>query len=284
MGGTYFASVTQWSKGEYTNASRPAEDDVAIIALSAPYIPDDYGDTTASASWIQSNQIYRGLISSAADVDMFRFPANPGALTITVQLVPDWVKEFAVQAPVCRTNLDVLLQVLDSKGVVLATNDSLRTGYDYCTNLPTNISFAIQSWGTYYIAIRGTGFLQADTGYTSYGSIGSYSMTASFTPGPVSPPPPPSPPAPPPAVLVAELYKIGSFCIDTPNESDGKSSTGPLGCVELCQRLYPGRFVPPWYFDMYTGVPSDPTGRVTATARKRADGCSNLIQSTPSML
>lgn len=56
MGVGYYKPITQFSKGEYVNASE-SQDDYAVMLGHMPYVPDDYGNSTATAATLQSGKL-----------------------------------------------------------------------------------------------------------------------------------------------------------------------------------------------------------------------------------
>ncbi|MEO8272357.1 MAG: M12 family metallo-peptidase, partial [Aureliella sp.] len=77
MGASYYQNVTQWSKGEYANASQ-TQDDLTIITTQNGfgYRPDDRGNTQSTASSLAtSNGVISdwGIIETTTDVDVFSF-------------------------------------------------------------------------------------------------------------------------------------------------------------------------------------------------------------------
>jgi hypothetical protein len=152
-------SLTQWSKGDYGGATR-TEDDLDIIVSSAKngfdYRVDDHGDDITSATPIVTTAI-DGIVERNTDMDVFAFSTS-GAIKATIK---------PIQA---GANLDILAEILDSTGVVVATSNPIGA---------IDASFnATVAPGTYYLRVQGTG--EGDplaTGYTKYGSLGQYTVT-----------------------------------------------------------------------------------------------------------
>lgn len=166
MGSGYYKSLVQWSRGEYAHASNQ-EDDLAIIANATNgfgFVPDEAGNDRAHAAALQApggtvNQ--PGLISSAADVDVYAFTTAAGTISLTVNPAP------------VSPNLDVALELQDAAGNVLASaNPDLA--------LPASLSLPVTA-GTYYLKIFGTGrgSVTGD-GYSSYGSVGEYTVSGTL--------------------------------------------------------------------------------------------------------
>jgi hypothetical protein len=165
MGVGYNRQLVQWSKGEYANADN-RQDDLAIITKAAngvSYMTDDAGNTTAAAAplGLANNSINQsGLITSPTDSDLFRFEASGGTLSATANP--------ATVSP----NLDIKLELLNSAGVVMATGNPVDA-------LPASLSSNLAA-GTYFLRVTGTGKGNVLTnGYSSYGSIGAYTLTGS---------------------------------------------------------------------------------------------------------
>ncbi|RPH96961.1 MAG: hypothetical protein EHM68_09970, partial [Lysobacterales bacterium] len=99
MGVGYYNNVTQWSRGEYLDANNP-QDDLALIGGLLGARADDHGNTIGSGTAllvggdgnvISSNPELdphnelpenKGVIHSAADVDVFTFTAGAGPLSL----------------------------------------------------------------------------------------------------------------------------------------------------------------------------------------------------------
>jgi len=153
--------LSQWSKGEYKNASN-TEDDLAIITTKNGfgYRADDHGNTVASATGIVSTtttMTAKGIIEQNTDADVFAF-TTAGTINATVS------------PAVYGANLDILAEILNTSGAVVASSNPIGA---------LNASFNITvSAGSYYLRVQGTG--EGDplgTGYTKYGSLGQYTVS-----------------------------------------------------------------------------------------------------------
>ncbi|GAA5496108.1 hypothetical protein Rhal01_02289 [Rubritalea halochordaticola] len=165
MGNSYYKELTQWSKGEYTNANQ-LQDDLAIITNdnnNVDYKVDDHGDSIGAASPLaiagDGTVTDEGIIATSADADVFSFTtASAGPL------------HLAVNPGVHDSNLDVLLELLDSSGnVITSSNPSVDTD--------ATIYQASLAAGTYYLRIDGVG--KGDPawgGYSDYCSLGHYKV------------------------------------------------------------------------------------------------------------
>lgn len=166
MGNPGYVALTQWSKGEY-GSSTNREDDLAIITTrnGFGYRADDHGDTTTSATVAPSATFeIGGFIGSSTDIDMFRF-TTAGQIQATISPIS------------VGTNLDILASLLDSTGKVVGTSNAVdKVGASFTMTV---------SAGTYYLAVRGTGMGDINTtGYTSYGSLGQYTVKVGAPSGP----------------------------------------------------------------------------------------------------
>lgn len=169
MGVGYTKTIVQWSKGEYTAASN-REDDLSIITsgtYGVGYRADDYGNTTASASPLTVNASgavnTNGLIERTGDIDVFSFSTAGGNVTLnfnTASRHPD---------------LDILATLYNSSGTAVSTANP--------AGLSATISTSLTA-GNYFVSVTGTGAgAVANTGYSNYGSLGTYSITGTIVPG-----------------------------------------------------------------------------------------------------
>jgi hypothetical protein len=170
MGCGYSRTVTQWSHGEYVGASQPGQDDLAVIALNAPLAADDHAGSAAGATPLTSGVATAGLITSAVDEDWFSVTSLGGATSVVVDDDP-------------LGNLDVRLDVLTADGTPVATSNPLVPTTIADVSTTTGLDAAFRSSylpaGTYRARVTGTG--QGDvagTGYSAYGSLGRYTITA----------------------------------------------------------------------------------------------------------
>lgn len=183
MGGGANVKLTQWSRGEYRQATQQ-EDDLAIIANATNGFGvrgDDKGDTlaTAAALGFQTGSATSvsdgGMIEKMTDVDIMRFNAGSGTLNLQVRGA-----EFS-------PNLFMRAELLDSSGAVLTSASSSKNQMD--------VSFSRQvSAGVYYLRVTGIGLpvpLGSSGPYdydtSGYGSIGRYRVSGSIPSGQAAP-------------------------------------------------------------------------------------------------
>ena len=163
MGASYYRNLSQWSKGEYANANN-FEDELAIITTGGlDYRADDHGDTDATATLLPAGAQFSatGVIERNTDVDVFAFNTSAAGVTLTV--TP------AALGP----NLDLLVELYDSTGALLATNNP-------ADSLSASISLNVAA-GQYFLHVRGTGNGDpAGPGYSSYGCLGSYTVSGTL--------------------------------------------------------------------------------------------------------
>jgi hypothetical protein len=155
--------LSQWSIGEYTNANNQ-QDDLSIITTrnGFGYRADDHGSTPKEATLLDvyAPAPVEGIIEKADDLDYFLVTLDQrGALSLSIQ--PDKLSP----------NLDVAATLYDADGAVLSTSSPPTTlGADFEVVLPA---------GRYYLAVDGTGYDDPDSdGYSDYGTLGLYTVTA----------------------------------------------------------------------------------------------------------
>jgi PKD repeat protein len=177
MGVGYYQPLVQWSKGEYLYANNTQDDFAVMQSYGLPLRVDDHGDTMATATVLTGTSSggittvsATGVIERSTDVDMFALSAAAGPLNLTL-------------SPAARSaNLDALVTVRNSAGTVIATANPVDA-------LNATLTVTLPAAGTYYVVVQGTG--KGDpltTGYSSYGSVGQYALSANYyTPGNVAP-------------------------------------------------------------------------------------------------
>jgi len=184
MGAPYGCPVVQWSTDSYQglHSSDPtdlnyyqgnnSQVDVQIIASNAGVgtVTDDYANTVDQAVEIPQTPIASGsisvtdgLISTDADVDIFRIPAVAGAFSVT-----------ALNSDV-YPNLKIKLTLFNPDQSINCESSSL-------TSMDASLSATLVN-GVYYLKVEGVGTtsdVNTRDGFVGYGSIGKYSLTGSF--------------------------------------------------------------------------------------------------------
>ena len=181
MGASYNRTVTQWSRGEYFDANNLGseanfgygEDDLEVLTSLTNgngfgYVQDDHGDTSDSATRAQTGT-YTGVISRTVDVDAF-LVTTAGGLTVSVTVHPS------------NPNLDPRVVVTGDDGQVVAISDEPGV-------LSGLIELPDLDAGTYTVSVAGAGWgtplASSPTGWTSYASLGQYTLTIEAADGPV---------------------------------------------------------------------------------------------------
>ena len=168
MGVGYYQSLVQWSKGEYATANNVQDDYAVMQSNGLPLRADDHGNSAGTATVVggaSSNGITdlsaSGVIERPSDVDTFAFSAGAGTATFSI-------------APAARSaNLDAWVTLRDAAGTLLASVNPVDA-------LGASFSVTLPSAGAYYLSVQGAG--KGDplgTGYTNYGSVGHYGVSAS---------------------------------------------------------------------------------------------------------
>ncbi|MFI5691434.1 pre-peptidase C-terminal domain-containing protein [Kribbella sp. NPDC051586] len=170
MGVGYYRGISQWSKGEYADANNK-EDDYAVVGTHGLALrADEAGDTTADAAALTLGTPAAGIIAAEDDTDVYRVDVSAaGNYTATASPAPT------------GGDLDMKLDLLDSSGAVVASNDpaSGQSDAGTPTGLGASVSGALQP-GTYYLRIDNVGYGDPlNTGYSTYGSRGAYTLSVS---------------------------------------------------------------------------------------------------------
>lgn len=168
MGSTFDRQVSQWSKGEYTNANN-REDDLSIITTQNGfgYRADDFGNTRFTASQLPSKKVggtrtvnTSGVIERNTDQDWFSFTTTGGVVNLS--FTGDSIS----------SNLDISVSLFDPSGVLVATVNP-------ASSLTATLSMNLAA-GTYSVMVDGVGFGTLANGYSDYGSIGQYFITGTI--------------------------------------------------------------------------------------------------------
>ena len=163
MGNGYSKNLTQFSKGQYLDASQTQDDLLKITAdnNNIDYRSDDHGAALANASHLHINPDGSvdsdGVIETSIDVDAFTLTT---AATVTLTASP-------VSA---GPNLDLYAELFDSGGSpIISDNPDTSLSASITTTLAPGI-YSLQVSGA------GRGDPLAD-GYSDYGSLGFYEIT-----------------------------------------------------------------------------------------------------------
>ncbi len=164
MGAAYYVNVSQWSKGEYQYANNQ-QDDVGIISgedNGFGYVTDEAGDTIGTAVPLGGNNAdgtvnQSGVVTVAGETDFYALTTTGGNVTLSAVGAPD-------------PNLDISMELQSSAGSVLASaNPANSLSASLTTNVPR---------GTYFLKITDSGAGDPfTTGYSTYSSIGAYTIT-----------------------------------------------------------------------------------------------------------
>ena len=190
MGSSYGRRASQWSRGEYADASN-TEDDLAIIAATAPLLTDDHADGPLGVTRIAVGSTTDGVIATRSDTDAFSFTSD-GPVTLTVA------------GPATYSDLDVRLTVLDALGATVAVVDPVADTASDESLAATWVSTATTR-STWTVVVDGTGNgdpRQAGR-YTDYGSVGAYAVSLAAGLPAADPPPPAAQPTATPSTSPA---------------------------------------------------------------------------------
>ena len=176
MGVAYYHPLGQWSKGEYQYANNTNQDDITVIVINnnnVDFRTDDTGSTLATARYLElypgNTASAQGVVETAGETDAFRFTlTNSGAINLTANpnLIRHWDGDWG--------SLAVTATLYNGSDAMIASNSPQNlASATIATTLPA---------GDYTFRITGAGrndpFL---TGFSTYGSIGYYSITGTVT-------------------------------------------------------------------------------------------------------
>jgi hypothetical protein len=180
MGTGYNRNVSQWSRGEYLDASN-TQDDTGILAAKLAVRADDHAATFAGATRLVSDAAgnigattphvdpdnlaadNKGVIETEADLDLFYFDTGGGPVSLAV--TPAWQERYTRGG-----NLDVHAALYDISGTLLAESNSQN-------ETDAGLSAGLAA-GRYYLAVQGTG--STSSPYSAYGSLGQYFISGTL--------------------------------------------------------------------------------------------------------
>ncbi|RLT22197.1 MAG: hypothetical protein DWI29_00860 [Planctomycetota bacterium] len=177
MGAPYGSARETWSNAPGVVNATTFQDDFAIITGNrnrvVQFRRDDHGNTIQTATPLvvtSPNVSASGILEQNNDIDMFQFETNSGAISFDVRGL-DLQSIYPSITNVNRgTNLDLVLSLYNSSGVLIAQSD-------LATTLDASVSASVTA-GTYYVGVSSTG---------QYGAIGQYALTGIVIPFPSTP-------------------------------------------------------------------------------------------------
>jgi hypothetical protein len=169
MGNSYYKNHTGWNNGPTPGGCNSLQDNLTIITTKNgfTYRPDDHGNDAASnpTQFVIANNTFSnsGIITTTGDKDVFQLDlAQTG--TVHLSALP-----FSVGANHSGADLDIKITLLNS---LMQPINIYNPGDLLDVVLDTTLTL-----GRYYIMLDGTG----NNFSTDYGSLGSYSITGTFT-------------------------------------------------------------------------------------------------------
>lgn len=163
MGTGYSKPITQWSRGEYADASNTQDDYVVMQQNGLVYRVDAHGDNFSLATWLSGvDSTNTGRLERAGDLDFFAFESSAGSAKFTVGT---WER---------GPNVHFLLKLYDAQHTLLVSQQTA----DLSTGVQPVVVQRTLAAGTYYLSLEGVGSGDPmTTGYSSYGSCGNYTLT-----------------------------------------------------------------------------------------------------------
>lgn len=170
MGASYNQNMSLWNSGPNSLGCSVIQNDLNIITSVTNgfgFRTDDHSDQFASATnsvFDTNNQfIINGVIEKSDDKDLFKF-TMPVFGRLQLSAIP-----YNVGSGNSGSDLDLQVEFLDGSNAVIGTYNP--------GNLLSSVIDSFVNAGTYYLRIDGKGNIYAP----EYGSLGSYSLQATFT-------------------------------------------------------------------------------------------------------
>jgi len=170
MGAGYNENMTLWNSGPNSLGCSVIQNDLSVITNATNgfgYRTDDYTDvysTAATSAFNSSGQFtISGIIEKNDDKDLFKF-TMPTFGRLQLNAIP-----YNVGGTNFGSDLDLQVEFLDGSYTTIGTYNP--------GNLLSSVIDSFVNAGTYYLRVDGKGNIYAP----EYGSIGSYSMQATYT-------------------------------------------------------------------------------------------------------
>ena len=178
MGDPSGRPISQWSSGEYADATNHQDDLEVIRDHGLSFVRDDHGDSLAAATTVGvTRRTAHGLVGTRRDRDYFSFTQQcAGPVAVTVRP--------ADTSP----NLDARLRLFDARGNRLGTSDPLATAAtrNAAKGLAAEVTYSLRKGSVVYAEVDGVGARNpATSGYSDYASLGRYTIGSSDCTRPV---------------------------------------------------------------------------------------------------
>jgi hypothetical protein len=167
MGNSIYRNFSNWNNGPTPYGCTVTQDNLTMITTmnGFGYRADDYDETLNSGTFTLPGNSFNvnGIITTNTDKDALKFTLNANS-NFHLLIAP-----YSVAANAEGANLDIAVELYNSSAALIRT-------YNPMTTLSVTIDTVLTA-GTYYIKIYGAG----NSNVGSYGSLGSYTITGSFS-------------------------------------------------------------------------------------------------------
>ena len=171
MGNSYYSNMTGWDNGPTPYGCSTPQDNLTILTTQNGfgYRPDDYVETLGNNTSVINPAGFnvQGIITTSTDADAFRFTIGQAGY-IHIAVTP-----YSVGIDNSGADLDVKLMLYNSSKTLIATYDPIDV-----MNVVVDTSL---NTGDYFIKVASSG----NSNTTSYGSIGSYTLSGFRGPLPI---------------------------------------------------------------------------------------------------
>lgn len=170
MGVGYYEPIVQWSGGDYPGANN-TEDDFVVAGVNGGPLRVDESLEQALPLGVPVS----GVVGSAVDSDVFLLtaPTSPlnesGTVTMTV----------TVGTAVVAADLDIRLTLSTREGTEIAATlvHSDAVSADVARGMSATVTADLQPGSSYGVSVKGEA-VDGPEGYSLYGSVGAYTVTA----------------------------------------------------------------------------------------------------------
>ena len=170
MGNSYYRNMTGWNDGPTPYGCANTQDNLTIITSQNgfTYRADDYTERMDGSSYAVGGSSFNveGIITTSSDKDAFKYTV-PQNVNFHLDAIP-----FNIGGNYIGANLDIKIQLYNGTTLI-------RT-YDPLNSMSISIDTTLNT-GTYYFVVGGSG----NSNTSSYGSLGSYTITAFNGPLPI---------------------------------------------------------------------------------------------------